>query len=348
MAEHAELRRDLVVIGASAGGVDALRKIIAVLPADISAAILIVLHVWPDGPSVLPEILNNAGPITAVHPYDLERLEYSRIYVAPPDFHLLVEPGSVRVVRGPKENRHRPAVDPLFRSAASVYGPRVVGCILTGSMDDGTAGALAVKRHGGVVIAQDPAQAAHRGMPASAIENGAVDYILPLGGIAPRLIQLVMSGSRLDAARAFVSGDADLMEATLAEANMDAIEDMNRRGRPSVYACPDCNGTLWELDDNGLLRFRCRTGHAYTAASLAIEQSERLEQALWTAFRALEETASLHRRMAERARERSHVHIAAEHDAAAQKEEDSARVLRDVILKPRGAIEAAQADQVES
>jgi two-component system chemotaxis response regulator CheB len=348
MADVEELRRDLIVIGASAGGVEALRKIVALLPDDLPAAILVVLHIWPEGPSLLPQILNSAGPLTAVHPYDGEALEYGRIYVAPPDFHLMVEPGMVRVMRGPKENRHRPAVDPLFRSVAAAYGPRVVACVLSGSMDDGTAGALAVKRHGGMVIVQDPAGAIHKGMPESTIENVVVDCVLPLDAIAPKLIELSMNGTRPAAGRAFRPSDPDQKEVKLLEADMDAIEDMNRRGRPSVYACPDCNGILWELDDNGLLRFRCRTGHAYTAASLAAEQSDQLEQALWTAFRALEEVASLHRRMAERARERRHLSLAAEHEAGAQNEEDSARVLRDLILKPRPTIEMGQVDEVES
>lgn len=343
-----QLRPDLIVVGASAGGVEALKKLTARLPADLPAAVLVVLHVWPEGPSLLPEILNSAGPLPAVHPYDRESLEYGRIYIAPPDFHLTIEQGMVRVLRGPKENRHRPAVDPLFRSAAVSYGPRVVACVLTGSMDDGTAGAMAVKRHGGTVIVQDPATAPHKGMPLSAIENGAVDYIESLDAIPARLLQLVGNGGRSYDMAPFAATVADEKEVRLAEAEMDAIEDIDRRGRPSVYACPDCNGTLWELDENGLLRFRCRTGHAYTASSLAMEQSERVEQALWTALRALEEAASLHHRMAERARGHGHLHLASEHAAGARNEEESARVLREVILKPRDAVESGQVDEVES
>jgi two-component system chemotaxis response regulator CheB len=348
MPNRAEPRRDLIVIGASAGGVDALRRIVRQLPADLPAAVLVVLHIWPESPSFLPEILNHAGSLPAVHPYDGEALEYGRIYVAPPDFHLIIEPGVVRVIRGPKENRHRPAVDPLFRSAAAVYRRRVAACVISGSLDDGVAGSIAVRRHGGVVIVQDPAEAAHRGMPQSVIANAGADSILALDDIPGKFISLSACNGRPVSKPAFSAGDADLHEVRILEADMDAIEDMNRNGKPSAYACPDCNGTLWELDDNGLLRFRCRIGHAYTASSLSLEQSERVEEALWTAFRALEETASLHRRMADRARSRGHTHMAAEHEAAALNEEESSRILRDLVLKPRPAIEQpAEVEETE-
>jgi two-component system chemotaxis response regulator CheB len=341
-------RRDVIVIGTSAGGVDALKKVMSPLPAELPAAVLVVLHVWPDGPSYLPEILNRTGNLTAVHPYDGEALEYGRIYIAPPDFHLLVERGMVRVVRGPKENRHRPAVDPLFRSAAVMYGPRVIACILTGTMDDGTAGALAVQRHRGTIIVQDPTDAAHSGMPSSVIENVGADHILPLDEIAAKVIELVNEGGDVAAVRPFDVTADDLAEVRVAEVEMDAIENTDRGGKPSVYACPECNGILWEVDDHSLLRFRCRVGHAFTAGSLSIEQAARLEDALWTAFRALEEAASLHRRMAERARRRGHVVVASEHDAAAVHQENSAGALRELILKPRPEIESQEAEHAES
>ncbi len=331
--------RDLIVIGTSAGGVEALKKLAANLPDALPAAVLVVLHVWSEGPSLLPQILNRASNLVAHHPYDYEPLEYGRIYVAPPDYHLMIEPGVVRVIRGPKANRHRPAVDPLFRSAAVVYGPRVVGCILTGSLDDGTAGALAVRRHGGTLIVQDPSDAFSPGMPSSVIENVTVDYVLPLEEIPSKLVEIANDGGRVRLPAPFATPESDRAEVKIAEVNMDAIEDLNNRGEPSVFACPECHGTLWEVDDNGLLRFRCRIGHAYTADSLALEQSDCLENALWTAFRALEEAAGLHRRMAERARTRRQFQLAAEHDAVADSQEDSARTLRDVILKPRSEIE---------
>jgi len=208
MANAFELRHDLIVIGASAGGVEALKRIVAKLPEDLRAAILVVLHLGLKGPSFLPEILNAVGPLTAVHPLDRETLRYGRIYVAPPDYNLVVEPGMVRLTRGPNENRHRPAVDPLFQSAAEVYGPLVVACILTGALDDGTAGAIAVRRHGGTIIAQDPADAMHAGMPSSVIDHVTVDYVLPLSRIAPKLIALAASGGGTRVAAPFEKGEA--------------------------------------------------------------------------------------------------------------------------------------------
>src|SRR5438067_12132886 len=174
---------DTIVIGASAGGVDALQQLVAGLPADLPAAVFVVLHISPHGPSVLPRILSRAGPLRAAHPKDREAIRPGRVYVAPPDYHLLVSNGRVRVTRGPRENGHRPAVDALFRPAARSRGPRVVGAVLSGVLDDGTAGLLAVKQAGGLAVVQNPADALYSGMPQSALDNVAVDYTLPVADI---------------------------------------------------------------------------------------------------------------------------------------------------------------------
>lgn len=331
--------KDLVVIGASAGGVDALKRLVAQLPEDVPAAILIVLHIWPEGPSVLPQILDRAGDLTAVHPLDGEELAYGRIYVAPPDCHMIVEPGVVRLIRGPRENRHRPAIDPLFRSAAAVYGARVIACVLTGMLDDGTAGAMAVHRQGGTIIVQDPADAVQDGMPSSVIHNVAVDYVLPLAEIPGKIVELASAGGRAATTEPFADTTKAATEVRFTAMDFNPTVDDGRPGTPSTFACPECSGTLWELDEGGLLRFRCRVGHAFSADALSAEQSDRLEEALWIAFRALGEAAALHRRMAQRANTRGHKEIALEHAVAAQSQEDSARVLRDMILKPRPEIE---------
>jgi two-component system chemotaxis response regulator CheB len=331
----AAVRRDLIVIGASAGGVEALKRLVAQLPADLPAAVLITLHVWSEGRSILPQILSKAGLLPAEHGSDGEPLQYSRIYVAPPDFHMMVRNGHIELTHGPKENRHRPAIDPLFRSAAFHYGRRVVGVILTGTLSDGAAGLMAVKRRGGVAIVQDPGDAEYGGMPVSAIDYTPVDYILRLTEIPRKIVQLAGQVTGVAVASPFSSNNTDRQDLELAEAKMETIEDeQGRGGKPSVYSCPDCNGTLWELDEDGLLRFRCRVGHAYSAASLSMEQSERIEEALWTAFRATEEAASLHRRIAERARARGDMAMAEEHELAADHQERSAHVLRDLVLKP--------------
>jgi len=182
---------DIIVVGASAGGVEALVEVVRRLPPGLPAAVFVVLHIPAQSPSLLPDILSRSGPLITSHPDDGEKIEHGRIYVAPPNHHLLVERGHVRVVLGPKENRHRPAVDPLFRSAALAYGPRVVGVVLTGALDDGTAGLLAVKRRGGIAVVQDPKDALYAGMPRSALENIVVDYTLPLSDIGPLLKRLV-------------------------------------------------------------------------------------------------------------------------------------------------------------
>ncbi len=182
--------RDIIVIGASAGGVHALVTLVGSLPKRLPAAIFVVLHIPAKGRSLLPDILSRAGPLKAVEAVDGVDIEHQCIFVVPPDHHLLIELGHVCVVRGPKENRHRPAVDPLFRSAAQVYGPRVVGVILTGSLNDGTAGLLAVKQRGGIAVVQDPDEALFSSMPLSALANVEVDYRLPLSSIGPLIVRL--------------------------------------------------------------------------------------------------------------------------------------------------------------
>jgi two-component system, chemotaxis family, protein-glutamate methylesterase/glutaminase len=186
LSEH-----DMIVIGASAGGVKAMMTLVHGLPAHFPASVFVVLHIPPQNPSTLPTLLCRAGPLRAFHPLDHELIEQQLIYVAPPDCHLLVEVGQIRLSKGLKEKWTRPAIDPLFRSAAHAYGPRVIGVILTGALNDGTAGLLAVKRSGGVAIVQDPASALYPDMPRSALSSVTVDYIVPLSGIAPLLVRLV-------------------------------------------------------------------------------------------------------------------------------------------------------------
>ena len=183
-------KHDIIVVGTSAGGVEALVRLVHDLPADLPAIVFIVIHVPARGQSRLPEILSRSGPLEAIHPTDGLLVSPGHIYVAPPDHHMLVEQGHVRVVRGPKENRHRPAIDPLLRSAALVYGPQVVGVILTGALDDGTAGLLAIKQRGGVAVVQDPREALYAGMPQNALANVSVDYCVPLADMGSLLTRL--------------------------------------------------------------------------------------------------------------------------------------------------------------
>jgi two-component system chemotaxis response regulator CheB len=328
-------RRDIVVIGASAGGVEALSQLVHRLPADLPAAVYVVLHVSPHGTSLLPNILTRNGPLQARHPADGEPVHPGTISVAPPDFHLLLEPDQVRLSRGPRENGYRPAVDVLFRTAARSFGPRVIGVVLSGTLDDGAAGLAAIQSRGGLALVQDPNDALYPGMPRSALETVRADHCQPVAALAATLARLVREEVPVNADDPEV-GDME-MESEIAAFALDALQDEQRPGTPSGFACPDCGGALWELNDGELIRFRCRVGHAWTANSLVAEQSEAVETALWTAFRALEERAALCHRIAERMRRRgSHP---TEHRFAHQAQEAKRRaaILREVLMSDQVA-----------
>ncbi|MCA1667719.1 MAG: chemotaxis protein CheB [Thermomicrobia bacterium] len=330
---------DIVVIGASAGGVEALVALVRALPADLPAAVFIVLHVPPDGTSALPQILSRAGALPATHPQDGEPIENGRIYVAPPDNHLLVERGRMRVVRGPRENRSRPAVDPLFRSAARAYGSRVIAIILSGMLDDGTAGLIAVGQRGGVGIVQDPADTLFSGMAESAIRYDHPSYVVPVSAIGPLLDRLTREPAGAEDREV-----SSVMEKETGEAafDLETIEDPDKFGRPSVFGCPECGGVLWEINDGDLSRYRCRIGHAFTADSLVAEQSLQLEAALWAAFRGLEEKAALVRRLADRARASGHQLLAERYEEQEQDARQHAAVIRELILN--GNVSPSEAD----
>ena len=332
--------RNIIVIGASVGGVDALQRLVSGLPKGFPAAIFVVLHVPPEGASVLPEILKRAGNLSAGHPRDGDSIHTGHIYVAPPDNHILVEDGRVRVIHGPKENRHRPAIDPLFRSAAACYGPRVIGVVLTGAMDDGTAGLLSVKKRGGIAVVQDPEDAICGDMPRSALETVEVDHVAALDRIPGLLQQLV----REQVAENGGGKSSRLTkESKIAKLDMETIEDENRPGKPSSFGCPECGGVLWELDGEQMVRFRCRVGHAYTASGLGLAQSEEVERALWAAMRGLEEAASLARRLAERAERGKHPRLAQQYRARAESKTEQAELLRTLIVESK--TEPAEAEK---
>jgi two-component system chemotaxis response regulator CheB len=281
-------RKDIIVIGASSGGIDALKELFAALPRDLKASVFIALHVAPYSLGILPEILERAGSMPASNATDMEQIEPGRIYVAPPDFHLLVEPsGYVRVTRGPRENRFRPAIDPLFRSAAHAFGPRVVGVILTGWLDDGTAGLWAVKERGGTAIVQHPDDSYVPAMPLNAIKHVEVDHILPLKEIAPLLVRLTEAPAGEEGGRA-VSEEMEI-EVKIAREDNALESGILNWGEPSFYACPECHGVLLQMKEGNNLRFRCHTGHAYSVDSLLAEFTEKTEATLWSAIRAIEE-----------------------------------------------------------
>jgi two-component system chemotaxis response regulator CheB len=324
--------RDIVVIGASAGGLEAITQILRGMPDDVDAAILIVLHTANRAGSFLPQILERASKLPVCHPADGDPIERGRVYIAPPGFHMIVEVGVVRVVQGPRENLNRPAVDPLFRSAAAAYGPRVTGVILTGMMDDGTAGLMVVSASGGKAIIQDPKSAMFSGMPKSALEHVPDAETVPIEEISTVLLKSIRSPLSVGSKRSSVAYEPS-KETRIAEVDMSEISNEERLGQPSPFACPDCGGVLWEIEQNGFLRFRCRVGHALTAKYLGSEQRNAIETALWEALRALEESASLYRRMAGRATQSSHLLPARQFEDRAANTEANAKTLRDFLLQ---------------
>ena len=326
---------DIIVMGASAGGVEPTVAILRDLPRSLPAAVFVVIHIPPHAPSRLPEIIARASHLPAQHAVDGAPIQRGHIYVAPPDMHVLIERGYMRVVRGPKENRNRPAIDPLFRTAARVYGPRVIGVVLSGALNDGTAGLLAIKARGGVAVVQEPHDALVPMMPESALEYVKVDHCAPTARIAPLLDQLSRLG--VDDEGAYpVPSDMDF-EASIAEPFSDEAHAVNRPGKLSAYTCPECRGPLWEIEDGELLRYRCRVGHAFTGDSVLDGQYEAIEVALWTALETLTESVLMADHMARQARGRGHHIIGKRFQDKARNAEERASIIRDVLNRS-GAI----------
>jgi two-component system chemotaxis response regulator CheB len=294
--------RDIIVIGASAGGVEALSQVVRGLPSGFPASLFVVCHFPPGGRSVLPNILSRSGPLLAAHAAEDEPFYPGQIYVAPPDHHLLLGPdGRMRLSRGARENHHRPAVDPLFRTAARHYGPRVIGVVLTGSLYDGAAGLMAVRAAGGLAVVQDPGDAVVAAMPQNALTLAGVDHVVPLAELAPLLVELVHNAIEEDTAGAEAMDPIEQMPDNV-DRDMARQARNERRGDVSVFTCPECGGALWQVDEAGLIRFRCHVGHAYGGEILLAEQTEALEAALWTAVRTFREKSVLATQLAHQER----------------------------------------------
>jgi two-component system chemotaxis response regulator CheB len=277
---------DIVTIGASAGGLAPLLDLAAELPADLPASVFMVLHLRPTFSTALPELLSSKGKLRASFAVHGEPIEPGRIYVAPPDVHLTLRPGHVQVQRGPKESGHRPAVDALFRSASIAYGSRVIGVVLSGYQDDGTAGLMSIKARGGIAVVQDPGDAAVVEMPRSAMTHVAADHVVSLDQLPTLLTKLVAEPAL-----------AAKVEVPTALAQLEGAKP----GAASDIVCPVCQGKLTVSEHNGFELYRCHVGHAFSLESVAAEQAEEIERALWAAVRALEEGAALSKRMGERA-----------------------------------------------
>jgi two-component system chemotaxis response regulator CheB len=323
---------DVICIGASAGGVGGLQQVIGRLPPGFPAAVFVVLHLPQAATSVLPSILNRAGKLPALHAVHDDPIVGGHIYVAPPGFHLTLEAGRMRVTRGARENGHRPAIDPLFRSAALEFGARVAGVVLSGLLDDGTVGLREIKRAGGVAIVQDPADTPWPSMPQNAMDQVEVDYCARPAAIGDLLVDLTST----ERAAGVNQHDVGRSEREVRVLTMHE-DERDKPGEPSPYSCPECGGVLWELRDGDILRFRCRVGHAYTSDVLAADQADTIEKALWTALRALEEQAALKRRLAERARAKGNEAVAQRFEGQEVDLKRQAEQVRSLLLAGVGA-----------
>jgi two-component system chemotaxis response regulator CheB len=281
-------RIDLIVIGASAGGVEALCNLVRQIPADLGAAVLVVMHLGEA--SALPDVLNRCGTLPCAFVNDSPAMERGHLYIAPPNYHMRVDDEKIVLSQGPKENLRRPSIDPLFRSAARLYRNKVIGIILTGALDDGSAGLFAIKSRGGITIVQDPTEAFEPSMPIHAMRHTKVDYRVPIKKMGPLLVKLVGRGKRND----FRLKPSKVISAS--------TSTRPQGGTPLPVSCPECQGPLFTVKEEKEKYFHCRVGHAFSSESLNEAHDEALERALWTSIRMLSEKIILHKTMEQRSK----------------------------------------------
>ena len=303
------------VIGGSAGSIEAMRELLSLLPRDFPAPILVVIHTPTDAPGMMASVLQRDSRMPVLNASNDAPLLPAHVYVAPPNYHLLLKRGRMRLTNGPTENRYRPAVDPLFRSAAQTYGPDAVGIILSGYLDDGSLGLYRIKQAGGIAIVQDPEDALAPDMPRNASERVHPDFSVPIRELAPLMVRLAEQSKAAP----------KVAEMTH---NPKSTDDP---GTPSVFTCPECHGTLWEIEEGGTLRFRCRVGHAFTADTMLHDQDLDVERALWAALRVLEENADLSTRLAARAQHKGFHQTEKRYMNRAEESGRNARVLRQLL-----------------
>jgi two-component system chemotaxis response regulator CheB len=288
--------RDIIVIGASAGGVETLPKFFEGLNGDLPTAFFVVMHMAPHSKSVMPDLIQRSTRLRAEHAQDNKPFQKGRIYVAPPDCHLLIEKKRVRLSHGAKENRHRPAIDPLFRTAAAHHGAQVIGILLTGTMDDGSLGLREIKRSKGVTIVQDPAEAVYPEMPLNGLRLAKPDLCLTLSQMAAMLPRLISEPIKKNLMQQ--PGDLGMKPEDKRSKSLSQLA--RNLGRPSGFVCPDCSGPLWQIQKQNDLHYRCMVGHAFSPETFMASQSEEVEKALWICLRALEQRVELQQRLAQR------------------------------------------------
>jgi two-component system chemotaxis response regulator CheB len=322
----------VVLIGTSAGGLNALRRLLGRLSPDFPAAVLVVMHIGSHY-SVLPKILKRDVGMPVRHAEDNESIVPGTVLIAPPDHHMLVEDGLIRLSQGAKENFARPAIDPLFRCAAVYYRENAIGVILTGMLDDGTIGLQAIKAYGGVALVQDPNEADEPEMPCSALQYVQVDDCMPLDGLAQRLIELTAleNTAQRPEPKATAEWDRTEVQSRFALRQRTDMDDLGRIATPAGIACPECHGGLWQVDGASPMQFRCHIGHSYTEQTLLNGQDSAIEEAVWAAVRALHEKQMLLKRLAASANQPGREQAAEEHEASARTVASYAETLRSVL-----------------
>lgn len=336
------------MIGASAGGFDALKKLVKGLPKNLAAAVFIVWHLPANAHGVLPSVLEKEGLLPAANGVDGEEITPGRIYVAPPDHHLLVEENRVRITKGPKENRFRPAVDALFRSAAFAYDARVIGVVLSGALSDGTSGLWTIKHRGGTAIVQEPSDAEFPSMPESALREVDVDFSVPISEMADLLIRL--TGEETLEAREISMDENKKTEIEVRIALEDSAFEAGvmKLGAVSPYTCPDCHGVLIKIKDGKINRFRCHTGHAFSADTLLANVTERIEDSMWGAMREMEESIMLLREMSDDFAESNQPQMSEVFLQKAVEAENRVKSIRKVVLDHEQLSENGLRQQTET
>jgi len=319
--------RDLVAIGTSAGGVEALVGLARSLPRDLSASVLVTIHLPSHSRSALDDVLNRAGQLKASFAAEGEAVKKGRIYIAPPGRHLLVQGERFALGSGPRENNTRPSIDPMLRSAALCCGSRTIGVILTGTLGDGASGLWAVKQAGGITVVQDPGEAQFSEMPRTALKRTDPDHIVKL----PDLPKLLQSLVQQPAGEPTTIPDRIKREVEIARRGRSSMEEMDRIGRRSVLTCPDCDGVMWEIDEGDLTRYRCHVGHTYTAELMSVALDENLRRALGSALRALEERRALARKLEQQAERSGQTHLGRSWAHRAAEFQRELNVIRDSV-----------------
>jgi two-component system chemotaxis response regulator CheB len=321
--------RDILAIGTSAGGFDALRFLAGNFSHDFPASVVVTIHLSNQFRSELDAILTQAGQLPASFAVDGEKLEKSHIYIAPTERHLIIESGRLRLGSGPRENNARPALDPLFRSAALCCGQRCVGAVLTGTLGDGASGLKALKQSGGITVVQDPSDAAYAEMPTTALLRSQPNHVVGLAGMPALFEKLV----REPAGEAKPVASGLQYEVDVASGGLGSMHEMDRIGHRSVLACPDCHGIMWEINEGELVRYRCHVGHAYTAEIMSVALDENLKRAFGSALRALAERIALARKLEAQARESGRTGLAASWASKAHEFEAEANIIRDSVQR---------------